>query len=57
MGLFLTAATDATRIRDEAYALAIGSDDELFHFYLYDWTVALGRSDQLLEVGEAPYFL
>lgn len=40
---------DAIRVRDEAYALAIASDDELFHFYLYDWTVALGRPDQLLE--------
>jgi nuclear pore complex protein Nup155 len=44
------AGVQASRLRDEAYALAIASDDELFHFYLYDWIVALGRSDNLLEV-------
>ena len=37
--------------RDEAYSLAIASDDELFHFYLYDWHVARGLQEQLLEVG------
>lgn len=37
--------------RDEAYALAIASDDELFHFYLYDWHVARHLSEQLLEVS------
>jgi nuclear pore complex protein Nup155 len=38
--------------RDEAYALAIASDDELFHFYLYDWHVARHLSEQLLEVRD-----
>ena len=40
---------NAATIRDEAYALAIQSDDELFHFYLYDWIVEMGRPEQLLE--------
>ncbi|ORX34408.1 Non-repetitive/WGA-negative nucleoporin C-terminal-domain-containing protein [Kockovaella imperatae] len=35
--------------RDDAYSLAINSDDELFHFYLYDWQVATNRQEQLLE--------
>ncbi|KAL7424377.1 hypothetical protein Q5752_000059 [Cryptotrichosporon argae] len=48
------ASDAAMRVRDEAYALAIASDDELFHFYLYDWHVARGRSDQLLEF-DTPY--
>lgn len=50
----LTAATGAMRIRDEAYGLAINSNDELFHFYLYDWISALGRADQLLDF-ETPF--
>ena len=37
--------------RDDAYSLAINSDDELFHFYLYDWQVATNRQEQLLEVS------
>jgi nuclear pore complex protein Nup155 len=37
--------------RDEAYALAIASDDELFHFYLYDWHVSRHLQEQLLEVS------
>lgn len=44
----------AVRIRDEAYGLAIASDDELFHYYLYDWTIMLNRADQLLEVSLTP---
>lgn len=51
VGGWLTSATGAIRIRDEAYGLAISSDDELFHFYLYDWISALGRADQLLDVS------
>lgn len=37
--------------RDEAYAMAINSDDELFHRYLYDWHVNRGLAEQLLEVS------
>ena len=37
--------------RDEAYSLAINSDDELFHYYLYDWHVARGLQEQVLEVS------
>ncbi|WWC87143.1 uncharacterized protein L201_002029 [Kwoniella dendrophila CBS 6074] len=44
----------ATQKRDEAYALAIASDDELFHFYLYDWHVERGLQEQLLEF-DTPY--
>ncbi|BEJ12146.1 hypothetical protein CspHIS471_0206060 [Cutaneotrichosporon sp. HIS471] len=47
-------AAGAVRIRDEAYGLAISSDDGLFHFYLYDWISALGRADQLLDF-ETPF--
>lgn len=43
-------AATATQNRNEAYALAIASDDELFHFYLYDWQVERGLQEQLLEV-------
>lgn len=43
-------AATATQSRNEAYALAIASDDELFHFYLYDWHVERGLQEQLLEV-------
>ncbi|WWD22088.1 hypothetical protein CI109_106577 [Kwoniella shandongensis] len=44
----------AIQKRDEAYALAIASDDELFHFYLYDWHVKRGLQEQLLEF-DTPY--
>nr|XP_018265732.1 nuclear pore complex protein Nup155 [Kwoniella dejecticola CBS 10117]OBR87890.1 nuclear pore complex protein Nup155 [Kwoniella dejecticola CBS 10117] len=47
-------AASATQKRDEAYALAIASDDELFHFYLYDWHVERGLQEQLLEF-DTPY--
>lgn len=43
-------ASDAEEQRAEAYALALASDDELFHFYLYDWHVARNLSEQLLDV-------
>ena len=43
-------ASSATTKRDEAYTLAISSDDELFHAYLYDWHVARRLQEQLLEV-------
>ena len=41
--------TSAGLKRDEAYFIATNSDDELFHFYLYDWLVRSNRSEQLLE--------
>ena len=44
-------ASAATSKRDEAYSLAINSDDELFHTYLYDWHVTRHLQEQLLEVG------
>lgn len=31
--------------------MAINSDDELFHRYLYDWHVNRGLAEQLLEVS------
>jgi len=34
--------------------MAINSDDELFHRYLYDWHVNRGLAEQLLEVGQLP---
>jgi hypothetical protein len=43
---------EATQTRNEAYHMATTSDDELFHFYLYDWHVKKARQDQLLEVSE-----
>lgn len=33
--------------------MAINSDDELFHKYLYDWHVNRGLAEQLLEVSQA----
>ncbi|TYJ54289.1 hypothetical protein B9479_005048 [Cryptococcus floricola] len=44
----------ATQNRNDAYARAIASDDELFHFYLYDWHVERGLQEQLLEF-DTPY--
>ena len=34
--------------------MAINSDDELFHRYLYDWHVNRGLAEQLLEVSFRP---
>lgn len=50
----LKPANNAVRNRDEAYGLALQSDDELFHFYLYDWISVLDRADQLLDM-ETPF--
>ncbi|WVR04455.1 hypothetical protein IAU60_001458 [Kwoniella sp. DSM 27419] len=47
-------ASNATQKRDEAYSLAIASDDELFHYYMYDWHVKRGLQEQLLEF-DTPY--
>ncbi|EIW68747.1 hypothetical protein TREMEDRAFT_63207 [Tremella mesenterica DSM 1558] len=49
-----TGAASAGQKRNEAYAMAIASDDELFHFYLYDWHVVRGLHEQLLEF-DTPY--
>lgn len=35
--------------------MAINSDDELFHRYLYDWHVNRGLAEQLLEVSFDAY--
>lgn len=62
MSLFVTrykstwlkdSASSAGQKRDEAYSLAIASDDELFHYYLYDWHVSRNLQEQLLEVSSA----
>ncbi|WVQ84070.1 hypothetical protein IAT38_006215 [Cryptococcus sp. DSM 104549] len=47
-------AASATTARSEAYAAAIESNDQLFHFYLYDWHVERGLQEQLLEF-DTPY--
>jgi nuclear pore complex protein Nup155 len=45
------AIDDAEAVRKNAYQLALGSDDPVFHSELYDWLVKQGRTDDLLEVG------
>jgi hypothetical protein len=42
---------DAEAVRKNAYQLALGSDDPMFHAELYDWLVSQGRTDDLLEVS------
>lgn len=37
--------------RDEAYRIAIDSNDELFHFRLYDWIIQSHRPEQFLDVS------
>jgi hypothetical protein len=37
----------------EGFERAIHSDDELFHFYLYEWNVSRGHQDTLLNVSVA----
>nr|ODO01102.1 hypothetical protein L204_01827 [Cryptococcus depauperatus CBS 7855] len=46
--------TGATQTRNEIYTLAVNSDDELFHYYLYDWHVQRGLQEQLLQF-DTPY--
>jgi nuclear pore complex protein Nup155 len=48
----------AIRIRNETWGLIYSSDDELFHYQLYDWLFAQGgaRADRLLEV-DSPHVL
>jgi nuclear pore complex protein Nup155 len=45
------AIDDAEAVRKNAYQLALGSDDPVFHSELYDWLVKQGRTDDLLEVS------
>ncbi|CAE6502987.1 unnamed protein product [Rhizoctonia solani] len=47
-------AGDAEAVRKNAYQLALGSDDPMFHADLYDWLVSQGRTDDLLEI-RTPY--
>ncbi|KDQ20540.1 hypothetical protein BOTBODRAFT_26554 [Botryobasidium botryosum FD-172 SS1] len=37
-------------LQENAYRLALDSDDPVFHSYLYDWFIKRGRTDQLLEI-------
>lgn len=50
--------TTATRLRNDTWNLIYNSDDELFHYKLYDWLYDQGGpyADRLLEV-ESPYVL
>ncbi|CAE6434276.1 unnamed protein product [Rhizoctonia solani] len=47
-------ASDAEAVRKNAYQLALGSDDPMFHAEFYDWLVSQGRTDDLLEI-RTPY--
>jgi nuclear pore complex protein Nup155 len=42
--------------RNEAYAVVNDSDDELFHFDLYDWYLTQGWTDRLLSV-QSPFII
>ncbi|KAF8309759.1 nucleoporin-domain-containing protein [Clavulina sp. PMI_390] len=42
--------TEAQIPQDAAYRLALDSADPIFHSYLYDWFVAKGRTDLLLDI-------
>ncbi|KAJ1310495.1 hypothetical protein OPQ81_007228 [Rhizoctonia solani] len=48
------ATADVEAVRKNAYQLALGSDDPMFHAELYDWLVSQGRTDDLLEI-RTPY--
>lgn len=37
-------------VRDAAYELALGSEDEVFHSILYEWLISRGHADLLLNV-------
>lgn len=45
-----TKGEEAERVRVHAYELAFASADEIFHSRLYDWLIARGLADELLEV-------
>lgn len=42
---------DAEAVRNLAFELAFASDDEMFHSTLYDWVIARGLADELLDVS------
>lgn len=44
------AAEGPDAVRSHAYELAFSSEDEMFHSTLYDWLIARGMADELLEV-------
>ncbi|EJU01086.1 nucleoporin-domain-containing protein [Dacryopinax primogenitus] len=44
------AVADADRLRNAAYALALQSEDEIFHYSLYQWFVDNGQETRLLEL-------
>ena len=48
--------TLAATKRNEAYGVVNDSDDELFHFDLYDWYLQQGWSDRLLSV-QSPFIV
>lgn len=41
---------EADSIRSNAYSRALASEDDALHFKLYDWLMARGLTDQLLEI-------
>lgn len=46
-----TADADIDGMRNNAYNKALSVKDEFFHVELYDWYLARGMTDQLLEVS------
>jgi nuclear pore complex protein Nup155 len=50
--------TSTTRLRNETWNLIYNSDDELFHYQLYDWLFSRGEAfaERLLEI-DSPYVL
>ncbi|KZT61323.1 hypothetical protein CALCODRAFT_480039 [Calocera cornea HHB12733] len=44
------AVTDADRLRNAAYSIALQSEDEIFHYNLYQWFVDNGQETRLLEL-------
>lgn len=47
-------AEELALLRATAYQLAISSQDDVFHSYLYDWLLAKGMKDELVEVRLSP---
>lgn len=41
-------------LRNEAYAVCYGAQDEVFHYCFYDWFISKGVNERLLEV-DTPY--
>lgn len=52
-----SAGDDPERVRGHAYELAFECEDEMFHSTLYDWLIARGMADELLEVREMDFAL